>query len=176
MNSHSQDLRLRACGEDLCETLDRLHDLHRRLQNVLTAKEEALVAVEMDRLAEVQKQEEEILHSVVAEEKHRLVVTEEIGDLIGFPRPSSVRVSDMLEHMPGEVGSRLHDSRSRLREIARSLAERNRATRALIEHSLGHIQVFLSKLVNEEMLGVQYGADGTESSGDGSSILMDRTG
>lgn len=176
MNASPRDLRLRVCGEDLCETLDRLHELQLKLLEVLAEKEEALVAVEMDKLSTVRDEEEDLLHRVVDEEKQRLLLTEEIGDLVGFPRPSSIRVADMLEHLPGEVSERLHDSRNRLRDSAIALGKQNRTNRTLIEHSLGHIQVFLSRLVNEEMMGSQYGADGHGASGDGGSILMDRTG
>ena len=176
MNADAKQLRLQSCGENLCETLDRLHLLHVDLLEVLARKEEALVAVEMDTLSNVRDQEEELLHSVVDQEKQRLLLTEEIGDLIGVARPSTIRVTEMLEHLPGEVSSRLDESRNRLRGVAQRLKDQNKKNRALIEHSLGHIQVFLSKLVNEEMMGAQYGSDGTEASGDGGSMLMDRTG
>ena len=176
MNAEAQQLRLQSCGENLCETLDRLHLLHVDLLEVLARKEEALVSVEMDALNAVRNEEEELLHSVVDQEKQRLLLTEEIGDLIGVQRPSTIRVTEMLDHLPGAVSERLDESRNRLKGVAQRLKDQNKKNRALIEHSLGHIQVFLSKLVNEEMLGAQYGSDGHETTGDGGSMLMDRTG
>ncbi len=176
MNPNSDPLRLRVCGEDLCENLDRLRELHEQLLEVLAAKEEALVAVKLDELSSVREEEESLLHKVIDEEKQRLLLTEEIGDLIGHPTPAKVRVADIVAHLPGEISGRLSGSRDRLREVASQLGKQNRTNRALIEHSLGHIQVFLSRLVNEEMLGAGYASDGHEAGGDGGSRLLDRMG
>lgn len=169
-------LRLRVCGENLCETLDRLRELHEEILEVLAAKEEALVAVELEALAVAREEEESLLRGVVEEEKERLLLTEEIGDLIGHPEPVAVRVEEMLDHLPGDLRARLSDSRDGLREAAARLGRRNRADRALIEHSLGHIQVFLSRLVNEEMLGSGFGAKGHGTAGDGGPMPLDRAG
>jgi len=169
-------LRLRVCGQDLCETLERLRELHDELLEVLAAKEEALVAVRLDDLGAARAEEESLLHRVVEEEKQRLLITEEIGDLVGHDDPPAIRVQEMLEHLPEDLSSRLAVSRDLLRDAAGRLGRQNRTNRALIEHSLGHIQVFLSRLVNEEMLGAGYQADGHGTAGDGGSMLLDRTG
>jgi flagellar biosynthesis/type III secretory pathway chaperone len=169
-------LRLRVCGQDLCETLDRLRELHEELLEVLAAKEEALVSVQLGELSSARAEEETLLHRVVEEEKQRLLLTEEIGDLIDHADPPAVRVQEMLGHLPADLAERLAESRDLLRDAAARLGRQNRTNRALIEHSLGHIQVFLSRLVNEEMLGAGYGADGHGTAGDGGSMLLDRTG
>jgi len=176
VNDSNAEQRLKVCGEDLCETFERLEALHAELLEVLVAKQDALISVESESLGSVREEEENILHQVVDEEKQRLILTEEIGDIIGHPAPSTIRVTEMLDHFAPPLSLRLEESRDRLRDVAVRLGEKNRTNHSLIEHSLGHIQVFLSRLVNEEMMGAQYGADGSETSGDGGSMLMDRTG
>lgn len=189
MNSNPDPLRLRICGEDLCDSFERLRELHELLGTVLTAKEEALGSVELKALATARDREEDLLHRVVEEEKQRLLITEEIGDLIGHAKPASIRVIEMLEHLPDEVSRRLRGTRDELRTAAGRVGEQNRDQRTLVEHSIGHIQVFLSRLVNQEILGPEsetvelhleeLSTDDTtsgeqEAGGEGSSIVMDR--
>ena len=153
LNPDPDVMRLRACGESLCAILERLGELNERLFECLAAREEAFVAIEVETLRQVRDEEEALLHRVVDEEKQRLLLTEEIGDLLGHPAPSEIRVREMLSHLPPELSGRLSGSRDRLRQSARRLGRRNAEEPGLIEHTLGHIQVFLSHLVHEEMLG-----------------------
>ncbi|MCA8962679.1 MAG: flagellar export chaperone FlgN, partial [Planctomycetes bacterium] len=133
-------LRLKIAVEDLCEILSRLEERHGRLCDVLAAKERALVEVAMDAIESCRSREDEILREVIEEEKERLLVTEEIGDLLDFDTPISIRISDMLPHLDTDLASRLSTRRECLRETALRLQSQNRVNRALIEHSLGHVQ------------------------------------
>lgn len=153
-------LRLKLAVEDLCGVLGRLDGFHRRLHEVLVEKESALIEVEMSKLDQCREQEEKLLRDLIEEEKDRLLVTEEIGDLLDHDEPASIRVAEILPHLDEPLADRLRDQREELRSTALDLARRNSVNRALIEHSLGHVQLFLSKLVNEELSEHGYGGIG----------------
>lgn len=156
-NPETHRLRLKLAVEDLCSVLGRLHGHHQRLHDVLVDKESALIEVEMSRLDDCQNREEELLRELIEEEKDRLLVTEEIGDLLDHDEPASIRVAEILPHLDEPLADRLRGTREELRSTALDLARRNSVNRALIEHSLGHVQLFLSKLVNEELSDHGYG-------------------
>ncbi|MGE3166164.1 MAG: flagellar protein FlgN [Planctomycetota bacterium] len=173
MNAAQRDARLRMSVEELCEVLGRIEQLHDRLLETLVAKENALTQVRLDELAELKPVEEELIRGLIEEEKERLLVTEEVGDLLDHEAPSRIRLSEMLPHLPGDLSERLAERRESLREVALCLSRQNAVNRALIEHSIGHVHVFLSKVVHEQM-GGQYDQRGA-SAGDGrGSLFMDR--
>lgn len=176
MNSQaSSDPRLRLSVEDLCNILNRLRSLHEDLLGVLGEKENALVEIELDELEEIRVREEGLIREVIEEEKERLLVTEELGDMLKHETPSDIKVSEILPAVPGDLAEPLSEAREGLREVALRLARQNSVNRALIEHSVGHVQVFVSKLVAEENGGARYNRLGSAQEG-GGNLFMDRSG
>ncbi|MEM7164924.1 MAG: flagellar protein FlgN [Planctomycetota bacterium] len=170
----SGDPRLRLSVEDLCNILERLRGLHEDLLTVLGEKEEALVEVHLDELEEIRDREERLIREVIEEEKERLLVTEELGDMLSHERPTEITVSEILPSVPGDLAAPLSDAREGLRDVALRLARQNSVNRALIEHSVGHVQVFVSKLVAAEN-GSSYDRQGSTNEG-GGTLFMDRRG
>lgn len=166
--------RLELTVEELSDILERMRALHGNLLDLLLEKERALVEIRLDKLEEIRDREEELLRLVIDEEKERLLLTEEVGDLLDHERPALIRVAEILPHISEERAVRLSGERERLREIALKLARQNAVNRALIEHSVGHVHVFLSKLVSEELGIPRYDGSGAVASGDSGSMLMDR--
>lgn len=172
--SESHRLRVKLAVEDLCGVLNRLHGHHRRLHDVLVEKHTALVGVEMAKLEECRHREEELLRQVIEEEKDRLLVTEEIGDLLDHDDPATIRVAEMLPHLDDPLAGRLRETRDDLRQTALELARRNAMNRALIEHSLGHVQLFMTRLVSEELAQQGYAEPGKAAPKSSRPFLMDR--
>lgn len=167
--------RLKVTTEDLCEILDCLRQLHEQLLGVLAEKEQALVDVRVEEVESLRDREEEILRDVVDQEKDRLLVTEELGDLLGHEDPVSIRVSEILPHLGEELATRLSDRRESLRDVAFRLQRQNKRNRALIEHSVEHMQIFLSHVAAEAGdMGSSYDSDGSSNDGGGGPFLMDR--
>ncbi len=137
--SPSPASRLRVSVEDLCDVLDRLRELHEQLLVILSEKEKALVEIRVDDIEILREREEEVLRLVIDEEKERLLVTEEVGDLIRHDHPASVRVIEIVPHLDDNLGERLSRKRDGLQEVAGRLAHQNSTNRALIEHSIDHI-------------------------------------
>lgn len=174
MAGPAREARLRTTVEDLCDVLDRMRTLHERLLVLLSEKEQALVEVRLEQLEALRGREEELLRDVIAEEKERLLVTEEIGDLLDHDHPVTITVSEILPHLPDPLASGLTARRERLREVALTLARQNAVNRALIEHSVGHVQMFLSKLVHEQAGGPHYTRKGATPEDGGGTLFMDR--
>lgn len=174
MKSSQQDARLRMSIEELCDILERLQGLHEEMLSTLIEKEVALTEVRMSELEDLRVREEELLRQVIEEEKERLLVTEEVGDLLDYEEPSRIRVSEMLPYLPEDLTIRLSDRREHLREVALDLARQNSVNRALIEHSIGHVQVFMSKLASQSAGGPQYDQRGTSADEGHGSFFMDR--
>ena len=166
--------RLRVTTEDLCEILDCLRQLHEQLLGILAEKEQALVDVRVDEVESLRDREEEILRDVVDQEKDRILVTEELGDLLGHEDPVSIRVADILPHLEDELATRLSARRECLRDVAHRLQRQNFRNRVLIEHRVEHMQIFLSRLAAEGELGAGYDRNGTSPDGGGGPFLMDR--
>ena len=177
MTTETRQLRIKLAAVDLCDILDRLQDEHHALCELLVEKERALVEVDSDALEQCREEEEMLLRRVIDEEKDRLLVTEEIGDLIDHEDPGGIRVPEILPHLPEGVAKRLASLRESLREVALQMARQNAVNRALIEHTLGHVQVFMSRLAGET-LSPGYDASGHKpaapATGGKPSFLMDR--
>ncbi len=167
--------RLRVSVEDLCENLARIRALHEELLEVLHQQTSALVEVRTAELPEIRDREEALLRRVIEEEKERLLITEEVGDLIHAESPVATRVAQILPHLPEDLAERLSGERERLCEVSIKLGRQNSVNRALIEHSVGHIQIFMSKLARAASAGPRYDRSGKESDG-GDAHLMDRRG
>ncbi|MEM7263364.1 MAG: flagellar protein FlgN [Planctomycetota bacterium] len=171
-----KQLRLRIAVEDLCEILERQEERHQRLCGVLSEKEQALTTVGLDDLESVRASEESLLKEVIEEEKERLLVTEEIGDLLEHDEPGAIRVSEISPHLEADQASELSTRRECLRETAQKLKRQNRINRALIEHSLDHVKVFLDQIVTEQLRDGSYDQAGNPSASPDGSFLMDRRG
>ena len=168
--------RLRSSTQELCEILERIQDHQEGLLELLSEQENALVEVRTDELGGIREREEQILRSIIDEEKERMLITEEVGDLLDHDEPASIRVAEILPHLPEELASRLTECRDELRQVSLRLARQNNLNRALIEHSVGHIQIFMSRLAFERKGGPQYDQHGTTPEPEGDSFLMDRRG
>ncbi len=176
MKKDPRELRLRIAVEDLCEILDRLQDRHQQLCRVLHDKEKALTEVALEDLDECRVAEEDLLKEVIDEEKERMLVTEEIGDLLDHDEPIAIRVSEMLPHLDDDLAEQLVARRQSICATAEKLQSQNRVNRALLEHSLGHVQVFLDQVVTEQLQNGTYNQLGNQAESAGGSFLMDRRG
>lgn len=164
-------------AEELCDTLDRLRQLHEELLDLIVEKEEALVKVRIDELETICDREESLLRRIIEIEKERLLTTEEIGDLLDHHEPASITVDDIHDHLGQDTAELLQNRRNSLKSLALRLSRQNSVNRALIEHSVGHIHVFMSKLASQEMGDPRYDDSGGASGGGGSGpLLMDRMG
>lgn len=172
------NLRLRVSTDELCDVLQRIRALHEELLTLLGEQESALVEVRTDDLPGIREREEALLRRIIEEEKDRLLITEEVGDLLDHEVPSAIKVGEMLPHLPEDLAARLSDMRERLRDVAVRLARQNSLNRALIEHSIGHIQIFMSKLAQDGPGGAAYDKAGGAPHGGGGAdpFLMDRRG
>lgn len=168
--------RLQSSTQELCEVLERLQDHQEGLLVLLSEQEKALVEVLTEELDTLREREEQVLRRIIDEEKERMLITEEVGDLLDHDEPASIRVAEILPHLPGELASRLTECRDELRHVALRLSRQNALNRALIEHSVGHIQIFMSRLAFERQGGPQYDDTGTTPDAEGDSFLMDRRG
>ena len=167
------DIRLRVSTEELCEILGRIGALHEEMLEVLSSQEKALTELRMDELDEIREREEKLIRRIIEEEKERLLLTEELGDLLEHEEPASIRVAEIVPFLPEDLMYELTESRNKLRDAALKLARQNAVNRALIEHSVGHIQIFMTQLAAEEAGGPAYDCHGEASNG-GDSFLMDR--
>ncbi len=171
-----ENLRLRVSAGELCDILSRIRQLHEELLELLGEQERALVEVRTEELGPIREREEALLRRIIEEEKDRLLVTEEVGDILDHEAPAAMKVAEILPHLPEELALRLTDGREKLRDIALRLARQNSLNRALIEHSIGHIQIFMTKLAQEEAGGPRYNRLGGPPAAEGDSFLMDRKG
>ncbi len=178
MNLSARDkLQLHVSVEELCDGLDRLRELHEELLDVMIEKESALVEVRVEEMENGREREEQLLRRIIEAEKLRLLSTEAVGDLLCHQQPVSITAEEILPFVPEPLAVRFSHSRASLRTVAERLARQNSVNRALIEHSVGHIQLFLSKLACEELGGPGYDESGGSGGADPSSyssFLMDR--
>ena len=83
------DLRLRVSTEELCDILDRIRALQGELLEVLGDQECALTELRVDDLEGIRDHEEKLIRRIIDEEKERLLLTEELGDLLdSVPGPT----------------------------------------------------------------------------------------
>lgn len=139
-----QKVEIRQLAGELSGIMDRLHQLHEELGQVLVDLDEARMQADYDAVAQHGNREYRILSRIIDEERQRLIIGEELGDALGLEVPSEWTLEDLIPHVADEVAQRFRYLRDELRQQSCELRAQNRLSEMLHGQVFEHVEVYLS--------------------------------
>jgi len=161
---------LRRAAGALIDTLgDHLHT-HRELASLLEKKKEALVAMDLPAIESTVDFERGLIDRIGEIEGRRIERTAEAGKLIGHPRPTAMRMRELIPYVEDDQAEELLEIRDSIRAVADRLERLNALARTLASHSIDHIRVFIAMARGQDPFAKDYTAKGAAPSGNGRSL------
>ena len=139
-----QKVEIRQLAGELSGIMDRLHQLHEELGQVMVDLDEARMQADYDAVAQHGNREYRILSRMIDEERQRLIIGEELGDALGLDVPSEWTVEDLVPHVEEDVALRFRYLRDELRQQSCELRAQNRLSEMLHGQVFEHVEVYLS--------------------------------
>ncbi|MGE4601971.1 MAG: hypothetical protein AAEJ65_03605 [Planctomycetota bacterium] len=137
-------IQIRDLARELSEILGRIDQLHEQQSQVLVDLDEAAMAADYSALAQYRQREGRLLSRIIDEERQRLIVSEELGDVIGLEIPSKLAIDDVVPLVPEALAVKLTALRDRIQKHGYALRAQNRLAELLVGHTFEHVEVFLS--------------------------------
>ena len=119
MKSHDREFQVLI--RQLVDTLQEELRQNQRLLKVVRRKKEALSLEGHDELEGVLRVEREMLTNAVTLERDRISLVIELGQLLGHPTPSRLRLAEIMLYADSESRDELLDLRDDLRDVADAL-------------------------------------------------------
>ncbi len=139
-----QKVEIRQLAGELSGIMDRLHQLHEELGQVMVDLDEARMQADYDAVAQHGNREYRILARLVDEERQRLIIGEELGDVLGLEIPSEWTVEDIAPHVDEEIAQRFRQLRDGIIQQSYELRAQNRLPELLHGQVFEHVEVYLS--------------------------------
>jgi hypothetical protein len=108
----------------ICQLLETMHvELHQnqRLLRTVRQKKDAVLAEGLADLEALMHVEREMVTNVVTMERDRIAVLTALGQVLGHPNPSRLRVAEIILHTGPENRDELLDLREEFRDVADEL-------------------------------------------------------
>ena len=90
-------IQIRDLARELSEILSRIDQLHEQQSQVLVGLDEAAMAADYSALTQYRHRDGRLLSRIVDEERQRLIISEELGDVIGLDIPAKLALDDVVE-------------------------------------------------------------------------------
>lgn len=139
-----QKVEIRQLASELTGIMDRLHQLHEELGQVMVDLDEARMQADYDAVAKHGNREYRLLARIVDEERQRLIIGEELGDVIGIEVPSEWSVEDLVPHIDEETAERFRYLRDSIIQQSYELRAQNRLPELLHGQIFEQVEVYLS--------------------------------
>ena len=139
-----QKVEIRQLAGDLSGIMDRLHQLHEELGQVMVDLDEARMQADYDAVAQHGNREYRILSRMIDEERQRLIIGEELGDTLGLAEPTEWTVEDLVPHIDEDLAAKFRQLRDGLRQQSYELRAQNRLSELLHGQIFEHVEVYLS--------------------------------
>ena len=116
MKSHDREFQ--GLIRQLVETLHEELRQNQRLLKLVRRKKEAMSSESHDQTEGVLRVERELLTNAVTLERDRISLVTELGQLLGLPNPSRLRLAEIMLYAESESRDELLDLRDDLRDVA----------------------------------------------------------
>ena len=136
--------------ERLIEILKQELQLHRKLQGLLRAEQEALVALKSDALLEAAREKDAVALQLRALEEARRLVMESLALEFSLPAGEQSTLSELIQRIPDHYALRLSHLRSELREVVEHAQTENDANRFLVNRSLELVREAMQALAQAD--------------------------
>ena len=138
------DPAIQSMIHQLVDTLQEELRQNQRLLRLVRRKKDTLLRNayhEMDTLARAEK---EVLGDIVTVERDRIQLLTEVGQVIGHPQPSRLRIAENVLHANPEARDELLDIRDDLRDVADELDDLNSVEPLFTRHRQDNVRLYVS--------------------------------
>jgi hypothetical protein len=128
----------------LIETLHQELHQHRRLLDVVHRKKQSFVSGRLDLLRGLHDVEKEVLADLVTVQRDRISLLAELGQILGHPSPSRLRIAELIGHASPEGRDELLDLRDDFRDLADELEGLAYVEALFSRHHVGQIRLYVA--------------------------------
>ena len=136
----------------LVETLNEEVRHHRRLRDVVRRKKEGLVRGSSQEIELLLRREREVVTDLATVERDRIALLTEVGQNLGHPSPSRLRIAEIVLHARPEDRDELLDLRDEFRDLADELDGLNAVEPRFSRHQQDHVRLYVSPRRWKDML------------------------
>jgi hypothetical protein len=159
------DPALQSIIGQLVETLQEEVRQNQRLVRIVRRKKVTLLREAQNELDSVLRAEREVLTDVATIERDRIQIVAQLGEVLGHPQPSRLRIAELVLHAEPEHRDELLDIREELRDLADELDDLNSVEPLFTRHRQDNVRLFVSPSRWKRGLLAEKGAqdDGAEA-------------
>ena len=138
------DSEFQAIIAQLVDTLqEELRQNHRFLR-VIRRKKETLLREAHHELDSILRSEKEVVTDMVTVERDRIQLLNEVGQVLGHPQPTRLRIAEIVLHADPENRDELLDVREELRDVADELEDLNSVEPLFSKHRQDNVRLYVS--------------------------------
>jgi len=156
--------------EQLREILSAEFDLHTELLERAREKQDAIIALDIEKVDDLVAAEELLVGAVYVKEEERLGLVGEICGQAGID-PKKVKMSDVITIAKGDIKVELARLKKDLKSVIREVASVNDLSCQILEDSIAHVNGFFSLITAVNTAHMTYQADGRKARPDSVSLL-----
>ena len=154
--------------DDLLLTLDKQKEIYEQINDLALEKKQVIIDNNINRLAEITKQEETIVGALIKLENLRDLIVDKLASQYGIRNVSTL--NDLDSFFTDEERGKVLQSKTSLKSVLRNIEETNELNGKLIEQSLELIN-FNVNLFTDIDDKVKYNKNATEKDNDKRSIF-----
>jgi hypothetical protein len=117
---------------------------HRRFRDLVRAKKESLLRETPQELECLYRKEREVVNDLVILQRDRIALLTEIGQHLGHPTPSKLRIAELVLHAHPEDRDELLDLRDEFRDVADDLDDLGAVEPLFSRHRQEHVRLYVS--------------------------------
>jgi flagellar biosynthesis/type III secretory pathway chaperone len=150
---------------NLVETLNEEVRHHRRLRDVVRRKKESLVGHSGQEIELLLRREREVVTDLATVERDRIALLTEVGQNLGHPTPSRLRIAELVLHARPEDRDELLDLRDEFRDLADEIDGLTAVEPLFTRHQQDHVRLYVSPRRWKDMLTNDLRSGAREESG-----------
>ena len=130
--------------EQIVRTLREELRHHRRFRDLVREKKELLLRQIPQELERLYRKEREVVNDLVILQRDRIALLTEIGQHLGHPSPSRLRIAELVLHAYPEDRDELLDLRDEFRDVADDLDDLGAVEPLFSRHGQDHVRLYVS--------------------------------
>jgi hypothetical protein len=138
------DPAIQSMIHQLVDTLQEELRQNQRLLRLVRRKKDTLLRNAHHELDTLARAEKEVLGDIVTVERDRIQLLTEVGQVLGHPQPSRLRIAEIVLHASPESRDELLDIRDDLRDVADELDDLNSVEPLFTRHRQDNVRLYVS--------------------------------
>ena len=129
---------------ELLDTLQEELRQNQRLVRLVRRKKVSLLREARTELDALLRAEREVLNDVATIERDRIQLVSQLGEVLGHPQPSRLRIAEVILHADPHYRDELLDIREEMRDLADELDDLNAVEPLFTRHRQDNVRLFVT--------------------------------